>query len=642
MAAISAYNLKMMFGDSLLFENAVFDVGEKDRVGLVGANGSGKTTLFKLITGALEPADGTISKARELSLGYMEQHVSAGSQRTLYEDMLSVFEPVMRLESELEDLAEKIHICPPELDALIARQHLLTEEFERQDGLTYRSRTRATLLGLGFAESDFPLTCAQLSGGQQSKLSLGKLLLSKSDLLLLDEPTNHLDIESVEWLEDFLRDFKGAALVISHDRYFLDRVTTKTLEIENYRITLWNGNYSAFVKQKQEKAAIDRKHYANQMAEIHRIEAIIEQQRRWNREKNIVTAESKQKMLDKKMAVLVKPDARQETLRFKFKPARVSGNEVLVASDLAKAYGGAPLFRNASFNIMRGERVFLLGPNGCGKTTLLRLLTGETAADNGKALFGAHVITGYFDQKLANLGLTKSLLDEIWDEHKELTTTQVRNALATFLFKGDDVGKKVSALSGGERARAALLKLMLSGANFLLLDEPTNHLDITSRETLEQALLDFEGTMLVVSHDRYFINKLATRILRMMPDGLEQYPGNYDDYAEKAAGDHRETQCAAPPKNNDYKQRKERDSEERRLKGRIKRCEESIESLENKTAAVNAVLALPETAADYEKVMELSAALEKTRLQQEELLEEWASLHTQLEAFTAGTEADIN
>ena len=633
MAIINAYNLNMGFAETVLFENACFDIGPKDRVGLVGANGTGKTTLFKLITGALESVDGGLFITKDIILGYMEQYVSTGSKNTLYNDMLSVFEPLMQMEIELESLAEKIHLCPADLTELIARQHFLHEEFERLGGLTFRSRTRAALLGLGFSENDFGLRCFQLSGGQHSKLNLGKLLLSQADLLLLDEPTNHLDIESVEWLESFLRDFRGAALIISHDRYFLDRVTTKTLEIENLHITLWNGNYTEFIRQKQEKSAIDQKHYDNQMAEIRHIEGIIEQQRRWNREKNIVTAESKQKMLNKKLAVLVKPESAQETLRFEFKSSSVSGNEVLVATDLSKSFGGVPLFRNASMQIMRGERAFLLGPNGCGKTTLLRVLTGEMPADYGKATFGANVKIGYFDQTLAGLSEDKTLLDEIWDEHKEMTTTQVRSALATFLFKGDVVYKNMRSLSGGERARAALLKLMLSGANFLLLDEPTNHLDITSRETLERALMNFEGTMLIVSHDRYFINKLATRILKLVPNKVEQYLGNYDFYLEKSAAEEQHIERVAPPKSNDYKLRKEREGEERRLLGRIKRCEDTIEDLENKTAKLNALIALPETAADYEKIIKITGELEQLRLKQEELLSEWEQLHAELTDF---------
>ncbi len=633
MAVINAYNLNMGFGEKPLFENACFDIGEKDRVGLVGANGTGKTTLFKLITGELEPSDGGLFKSKELTLGYMEQHVSTGSKRTLYDDMLSVFKPLMQMESEIEALADKINRCSTGLGTLIDRQHYLQEEFERLGGLTFRSRTRAALIGLGFAESDFCLFCSQLSGGQHSKLNLGKLLLSQADLLLLDEPTNHLDIESVEWLESFLSDFKGAALIISHDRYFLDRVTTKTIEIENLHITLWNGNYSSFIRQKHEKAEIEKKHYDNEMAEIHRIEGIIAQQRRWNREKNIVTAESKQKMLDKKVAALVKPESARETLRFKFRPDAVGGNEVLAAEDLSKTFGSVPLFRGASLKIMRGDRAFLLGPNGCGKTTLLRILTGEQPTDTGSRTFGANVKTGYFDQNLAGLSEDKLLLDEIWDEHKEMSTTGVRKALATFLFKGDDVYKKMCSLSGGERARAALLKLMLSGSNFLLLDEPTNHLDITSRETLEQALLDFDGTMLIVSHDRYFINKLATRILRLEPDKIEQYIGDYDYYLEKVAAQGRQIVQETPVKPNEYKLRKERDSEERRLVGKISRCETEIGELENKTAELSAYLTLPETAADYEKVIECSEKLEKLGFRQEELMSEWESLHSELETF---------
>lgn len=633
MPAISAHNLKMMFGDRTLFENADFEIDEKVRVGLVGANGTGKTTLFRLITGELEPVEGVITKSRHLVLGYMKQHVSAGSQTEVYDDALSVFAPIMAIERELEEIADKIHSGNGDLKALIDRQHFLQEEFERKEGLTYRSRTSSALLGLGFSEDDFNLTCAQLSGGQLSKLSLAKLLLSKPDLLLLDEPTNHLDIESVEWLEDFLRDFHGAAVIISHDRYFLDRVTEKTLTIENQRIELWPGNYTAHLHLKRERDEITRRHYANQMKEIHRIEGIIEQQRRWNRERNIIAAESKQKMLDKKIARLVEPDKETETMRFEFKAAKLSGKEVLSVEGLSKSYGGNPLFTDASFSLRRGERVFLLGPNGCGKTTLLRIINGQTSADAGVFTLGANVQTGFFDQNLADLSLENTLLDEIWDENKHLTATRVRNALAAFLFKGDEVEKKIKSLSGGERARAALLKLMLTGANFLILDEPTNHLDINSREVLEEALLSFDGTMLVVSHDRYFINKLAARVLYMTSDGMQSYAGNYDDYIEKVRKPAAEEKTAPVKPKSDYRQRKERESEQRRLKGQIRRCEEKIEELEKESAAMQQTLERPEVAADYEKVLELTQKMDSLRLEQEKLLEEWEDLHSRLEEF---------
>ena len=629
MAIISAQNLTMGFGENTLFEKASFELAAGERVGLVGANGTGKTTLFKLITGAAQPAEGAVYTASGIRFGLMEQHACAGSKRGVYDEMLSVFDYLIKAEKELEALASAIHEGADDIDALIARQHNLTEEYERFGGLTCRSRTNSALAGLGFSKNDFDLPCAKLSGGQKSKLSLGKLLLSRAEYLLLDEPTNHLDIDSVEWLETFLRDFKGGALIISHDRLFLDRVTQKTLAIEHKKITLWDGNYSRHLQLKAEKEAVELKQYRNEIKEIHRIEGIIEQQRRWGREKNIIKAESKEKMLQKKREALVKPEGRENTLRFGFKPEAAGGNEVLKVEKVAKAFA-VPLFENVVFRLFRGERTFLLGPNGCGKTTLMRIIAGELPPDKGAAATGAGIRIGYFHQTLEGLHDEKSVLREVWDTRPDLTETEIRKALAVFLFKGDEVFRRVGTFSGGEKARASLLKLMLSGANFLLLDEPTNHLDIPSREAVERALLDFEGTLLVVSHDRYFINKLATGILLLTPGGVERFDGNYDACFEKMRdillAPRPGVKEAPPPKPNEFKLRKERESEQKRLAGKIRRLEQTIEAVEKQAAELAAELEKPEIAADYEKVLEISARLDTVNTRLEELLAEWETL----------------
>lgn len=634
MAYLHTYNLNVSFGDKVLFDGVSFEVGEHDRIGLIGVNGAGKTTLFRLITGELEPTAGEAFVSKQACVGYLEQHACADSARSVYDEMLSVFAGVMRVEQELNETTRLLEEGREGgLHALIDRQQALQESFERMGGLTCRSRTRAALMGLGFSEADFSQPCGSLSGGQKSKLSLGKLLLSGANLLLLDEPTNHLDIESVEWLEGFLRDFTGAALIISHDRYFLDRVTNRTMELERGRVRLFQGNYTAWQQFRKKEREVRQKHYENAMREIRRIEGIIAQQRQWNREKNIKTAESKEKMLERMKAELEVPESELDSLRFAFQPRVVSGNDVILASGLAKAFEEKRLFANVELHVRRGDRAFLLGPNGCGKTTLLRVLLGRLPADGGRFTFGTNVQVGYFDQGLAGLHPEKTVLEEIWDTYPAMTQTQVRCALAAFLFRGEDVYKRVHALSGGEKARAALLKLMLSGANLLLLDEPTNHLDISSREALEDALIGYGGTMLIVSHDRYFINRLANRVLHLTHDGVREYPGGYDDYVQALAGRPEQVrESAGKAKPNDYKLRRERESERRKLAGRISRCEREITAIDEEITALNARLEQPEVAADYARVLELTQQLSMLHEKQEALYAKWEELQETLEA----------
>ena len=628
---LDVQNLSLSFGENTLFEGVSFDVKEREKVGLIGCNGAGKTSLFKLITGEYQPDGGHCFIGSNVKLGYMEQHTcSAG--RTVYAELISVFDELMAMERELEQLSRDLMDGVGPQTELIERQDELTEQFHREGGLTYKSMTRAALLGLGFAEEEFDKPTAKLSGGQRSKLILAKLLLSKADFLLLDEPTNHLDIHAVEWLEDFLKDFTGACLIVSHDRYFLDKLTDKTVEIENKKCRSYNGNYSVFLQKKAaEQKAVEEK-YENDMKEIERIEGMITRLRQWNREKSIKTAESKEKQLERLKEQLVVPDSKVAKIRFDFTPKMLSGEEVLVASELAKSFGGKPLFRNISMRIMRGERVFLLGDNGCGKTTLLKILMQDYAADEGYFKFGANVFTGYFDQVQAKLDLSKTVLQEIWTSFPSMTETAVRSALAAFLFKGDDVYKNLSDCSGGERARVALLKLMLGKFNFLLLDEPTNHLDALSREELEKTLLEYTGTMLIVSHDRYFVNKLATRILELTPDGLREYRGNYDEYIEKKMqldADSTPQQTAKPAKKvNDYQLRKEQQSRIRKARTRLKKCEAEIEEAELTVTAIEQQM----TTSAYEDLVRLTAQLEETTQQRDALYAEWEELSEFLSA----------
>lgn len=637
MPALSVRNLTMTFIERNLFTDVSFDVEERDKVGFIGANGVGKTTLFKILNGEISPVSGTVTFSKNVRPGYMEQHACNNPRADVYHELLSVFDYLSDMETEISALAHQIDNKSGNLDELVERQTMLIEQFERAGGLTYKSRTRSALLGLGFFENDFTMPVGNLSGGQRSKLCLAKLLLSQSNMLLLDEPTNHLDIDAIAWLEGFLRDFKGAMIIISHDRYFLDNVTNKTIELEHNRAMVYKGSYSEFVKKKESVNESLKNKYEHDLKEIKRIEGIVEQQKRWGQAHNFITAASKQKEADRIKDGLVTPESELETMRMHFEPRCESGNDVLICKNLAKSFDDKQLFKNVDIHIRKGERVFIIGGNGCGKTTLFRILTGKTPMNSGEYDYGANVEIGYFDQMQQNLDLSKTALDEVWDTFPNMTQTEVRSALASFLFKGDEVFKPLSKMSGGERARVSLLKLMLKGSNFLLLDEPTNHLDASSREELEKTLLDYSGTMLIVSHDRYFINKIADRILLLTNNGVKEYLGNYDYYLERTTA---EKSGAVPIENkkdkkektqNDYFLQKQKQSEERKRQTKLKKAEAEIERLDEEIAKTQKLLSSEEVAADYEKLMELSKLLEDLQKQQEEQYEIWEELESMAE-----------
>ena len=628
MAVLDVQNLTLSFGEKTLFSNVSFDIKEKEKVGLIGCNGAGKTSLFKIITGEYTPDDGACFISKNSRLGYMEQH-TCSENKTVWDELVSVFDDLIVVEKRLEEITMLLSNGEGNQAELIEEQDRLNTIFTRDGGLTYKSMTRSALIGLGFGEDDFVMPTAKLSGGQRSKLILAKLLLSKADFLLLDEPTNHLDIKAVEWLEGFLKDFNGACLIVSHDRYFLDKITTKTVEIENKKCRSYIGNYSEFlVKKAAEQKAVEEK-YENDMKEIARLEGIIEQQRQWNREKNIKTAESKEKVVERIKAQLVVPDSKVARIRFDFTPKCVSGDDVLSVSNLKKSFGDKTIFSNTSFEVKKGDRVFLLGDNGCGKTTLLKVLMKDYVPDDGTFKFGSNVLTGYFDQVQAKLDLTKTAIEEVWSSFPSMTETSVRSALAAFLFKGDEVYKNLSDCSGGERARIALLKLMLGKFNFLLLDEPTNHLDAFSREELENTLLDYSGTMLIVSHDRYFINKLSSRILELTPTGVNEYLGNYDEYIERknrTASQEVVEKKETVKKVNDYLLKKERRSQMLKMKNRLAKVEEEIEKTELEIDDINSKL----TTSDYEELMELTAKLDRKTQYRDILYTEWEELSERL------------
>ena len=634
MAILTVSGLSMEFGEQKLFDNMFFEVQPGDRIGLIGVNGCGKTTLFKLMTGAMEPAGGEIIINKNTRIGYMEQHVCRNLDVPAYDEVLTVFSDLMSYETELEILSEKIASQSGNTEQLVERQAFLHDEFTRRDGLTYRARTRSALLGLGFDDKQMQLPIRSLSGGQRAKLQLAKLLLCDANFLLLDEPTNHLDTHSVEWLEEYLINSRCAFMVISHDRYFLDKVTNRTFELENRKMTPYKGSYSSYLPQRDERRLSAQRVYDNTMKEIGRLEGIIEQQRRWNREKNIKTAESKQKVIDRLEKNLERPESAPESMTFRLGINEQSGDDVLEVTSLGLSFGEHRIFKNVNMEIHRGEKIFILGPNGCGKTSLIKTLLGQYTPESGRIRYGVGVKKGYYDQIQSGMDSSKTVFEEISDCFPSMTNTEIRSTLARLLFKNDDVFKPLSTLSGGERAKVLLTELMLSRANFLMLDEPTNHLDINSCEALQNALLEYEGTLLVVSHDRYLINSLADKIFYLTPDGILVFEGNYEAFLQKFRPFDKEEKKPAEPaaeKQTEYKNKKERDAQRRRSKVRLAKLETLISDAEDKLSRLNSDLELPENSSSYEKILEITSDIDKTRCELDAMYEEWEALSLELD-----------
>ena len=620
----------------------------------------GKTTLFKVICDELDYDSGEIFKNKALKIGYVEQFLLKDSKLTVMDELLTIRNDLTYIESEIVNLQKQIETISndytinsaiseinknnylkddysqnnkelltsneensykSELDDLILRKHKLEDEYKEKGGYTYKSIARSTLIGLGFEEKELELKVENLSGGQKTKLTLAKLLFSDSNLLLLDEPTNNLDINSIEWLENFLQNYKGSFIVISHDRYFLDKVTEETIELESHRLTFYSGNYTKYISLKAEKNKTLERQFEQTQKEINRIEKIIEQQKRWNQERNYVTIKSKQKSIDRLEKTLVRPDEEQEKMKFNFEVIAGGNREVVVTKNLSKSFEQKKLFENVNINVYKQEKVFIVGPNGCGKTTLLKILLGKEQKTGGEFLIGNNQKIAYFSQTGDEISSNSTIFDYIKDLHPSMTNTEIRSALAIFLFKGEDVFKEIKDLSGGEKARIALLSIMLSKSNFLILDEPTNHLDISSREALEDALLSYEGTMLIVSHDRYFINKLADKIYKIEKSGSKEFIGNYDSYLEQDI--EKEEVKEIKEKNTSYKEKKEKEALERKRQNRIKKIEEELSNNDEEIKNLEAESLKPEIGSDYEKALEISNKINDLKAQNDKLFEEW-------------------
>ena len=633
MPLLAVNELKKSYVTRVLFEDISFEVEPGDHIGFIGVNGCGKSTLFAILEGRESYDSGMIAFSREAVLGSMQQTVTE-ERASLYDYVLGVFDGLLKAERELDEVNRALEERGAD-EALIEKQHRLNEKLENEGGLTFRARTRSTLLGLGFTEDELKKDVSLFSGGQRNKAQLARLLLSGANLLLLDEPTNHLDIKAIEWLEDFLRDYRGAFIVISHDRYFLDKVTNRTIELKDLKLYKSKGNYSRHMELRSTARELEMRRYRRAVKEIKRIEGMVEQQRRWGQEHNFVTAFHKQKAADRIKETLVEPERDPASIHFHFTAKEGGGNDAVVAKGLSKSFSGHEVFRNVDMLVKKGEKVFILGDNGCGKTTLLNILSGRMRPTSGVSYLGAHTEAAYYEQTMTSLDPENTVLNEVWDKYfNTISHKDIRNALAAFLFRGDEVEKKIGLLSGGEKARVQLLKLMLTRANLLLLDEPTNHLDIPSREALENALDEYDGTMLVVTHDRYLVNRLADRIFHMTADGMTEYVGGYDDYLEavkalsasSAAGEAKPISANAQ----EYKEKKQLQSDITKARTAASRAEKSISETESELEAVTRKLESPAYASDYVKAGELSKKADELQKKLDSLYSEWEEAEARL------------
>ncbi|KRU23871.1 ABC-F family ATP-binding cassette domain-containing protein [Clostridium botulinum] len=635
MVVLSCKNISKAYGVDLILDNLTFNINENDKVGLIGANGAGKSTLFKILTSSLEQDSGDIFIDKSKSLGYLAQHLSLDSNNTIYEEVLDVFHDLIKMEEKLNKL-EKLMNEPYDKnnkeyhDKVIKDYTTYTDLYINRGGYTYKGEIHRVLRGLSFEEEDFNKQINILSGGQKTRVALCKLLLQSPDILLLDEPTNHLDLTAINWLEEYLKAYKGTVLIISHDRYFLDEITNQTFELISGHMNCYNGNYSKFIELRKKEYEVKLKAYNLQQSEIKRQEKIIEKYRSFNREKSIKAAESRQKSLDK-IERIDAPDKLPKPVKISFETQIKSGNDILHIENLSKSYGDMTLFENVEMDIKREEKIALIGDNGRGKTTLFKIIMDEIQSNSGTKYIGKNVFIGYYDQEQSDLNECNTVLDEIWDEFPEMTTTEVRNALAAFLFTGDDVFKEISKLSGGEKCKVNLLKLMLSKSNLLLLDEPTNHLDIMSREALEDALLNYDGTVLVISHDRYFLNKVIGKIYELNIDGIKEYLGNYDYYIHKKINPNRFDYEAITSENSKTKtqihqERKKKKEEEKKLKQeklKIKNLEKEITDLEEVVNSLQEQLCLEEVYSDSVKSEKINKDIINKQKLIEDLYSEW-------------------